>query len=302
MIKSLDVFISGFEKSGTTSLLQYLSGHPEIDTHRRLEFCYFMSDFEHEKSYEEVMKIYFNEISHKAKILLAKNAKNIYSSSAIERLYKHNPLVKQIIIMRNPIDRAYSAYWHERRRGMPVEINFDQAIAKNLIDYSRIKSNFAFSDPKNAGDYLNSGTYYLYLNRLFHTFDPKNIRVIKFEDLKRDPINVCQDIFDYIEVDSGYMPDTETVHNQASMARSELSAAVLHRFLTSKSPIKRKLRNFIPSSLAFQIRMILLNLNKKKFKKPPMNPETRTQLVNHFKPHNARLSDLLCMDFSDWNQ
>ena len=115
---AVDLAIIGAQKAGTTSLKEYLSQHPSIQTHPQIEFSFFRDEELYLKGYAAAEKKYLtlNPNATNKKTLI-KNV-GIYSSTdALERLYKHNPECKIIFIVRNPITRAYSSYNMERFNG-----------------------------------------------------------------------------------------------------------------------------------------------------------------------------------------
>src|SRR5438045_9369325 len=116
-------------KAGTSSLLFYLSQHLKLLTHHTYEFVYFFQDDIYSKGFETAFKNNYDLGGvNEEKFLLAKNVMVMYDYEALKRLYAHNPNIKIIIVLRNPISRAYSSYWYAKTTGRENAATFEEAI------------------------------------------------------------------------------------------------------------------------------------------------------------------------------
>src|SRR5262245_11979337 len=107
----IDAMIVGAQKSGTTSLLRYLSQHPMIEAHLPEEFSFFVRDAEYELGIESAFTRFFTGTDFSdPKVVVAKNAGMCYNEVALGRLKNHHPGVIVIMVIRNPVDRAWSSY------------------------------------------------------------------------------------------------------------------------------------------------------------------------------------------------
>jgi len=295
IIHPIQMMIIGAQKAGTSSLLRYIAQHPEICTHNQREFHYFADDLEYAKGYSSAFRRYFKWEQLDGQVLLAKNAGLMYLSEAMRRVRDHNPDIHLVLSLRHPVDRAYSAYWFARRRGLEDLDTFEAAIK---ADPSRFGNDLS---KQRLCAYLEKSVYVKYLIELFGLFHKEQIHVFLLEDIKQDPIGVCQTLYRlYDEIDSAFTPQTDRRHNVAAQARSE----ALARLMWSKetfSGFKYMLRRILPGWVVDRIRKALVHINQKDFVPPPMNPETRIELINYFKPFNAQLSELLGRDLSHWD-
>ena len=102
-------------------------------------------------------------------------------------------------ILRNPIDRAYSAFLYARRFGMEPISDFEQALDD---EPHRVRTGWI-----GLTTYATVGMYAEQLERYRRIFPCQQIRIYLFEDLVRDPIGLAQDAFRYLGVDDSFEPD-----------------------------------------------------------------------------------------------
>jgi hypothetical protein len=127
-------------------------------------------------------------------------------------------------ILRNPIDRAYSAFLHARRSGLEPISNFEEALDD---EPHRVRTGWI-----GLTTYATVGMYAEQLERYLAIFPCQQIRVYLFEDLVRDPVGLAQDAFRYLGVDDSYEPETSIV-NRGSAVRSVQLASVFNRLRAS---------------------------------------------------------------------
>lgn len=290
IMQHIQMMIVGAQKAGTSSLVRYLGQHPQVCTHRTGEFTFFVNDEEYKSDYEKLFPFYFGDCDPEARFIVAKSAGVMYLPEAIRRLYKHNPDIEIVILLRNPVDRAYSAYCFARQRGWEPLTSFEAALAAGI---ERFKGNWI---QERGCMYLGRGEYVRYLPLLYETFGEEHVHVFLTEDLKDDAENVCHQCFQALGVDPDFTPDVAQRHNEAATVRYERLARLI-----SVSPLKRVFSHLIPHALRYRIKNSLRELNRQEATPQPMNPETRLEMIKHFEPFNAKLSELLGRDLSHWD-
>ncbi|HKK08845.1 MAG TPA: hypothetical protein VKA44_08180, partial [Gemmatimonadota bacterium] len=120
--------IVGAQKAGTTSLFRYLAGHPGLAAHPQREMPYFLVDELYAAGYEAAFEKYFGVGGDSGRLPLAKHVMAMYSQKAVDRLRGHNPEVRVVAVLRNPAERARSAYLYARRRGWEPLPTFEAAL------------------------------------------------------------------------------------------------------------------------------------------------------------------------------
>ena len=289
----MKLMIVGSQKSGTSSLLRYLAQHPDIYTHPQPEMTYFLQDHEYERGYGRAYAKYFSKCPSD-KTLIAKNVMVMCSEERMQRIYEHNPEIQLVILLREPVSRAYSAYWWARRRGWENIKTFEEALA--------------FEEERLTEDWFKwrqclykfNSTYYPHINNIISQFGEKNVHCILTDELKTNAEKVCQRLFNLIGVRTEFQPLVEEKHNQAAIPRSESFGFLFTQFLASRNPLRRAIRKLVPDAAAFKIRKTILDFNNKPFSPPPINPQTQKTLTRYFEPYNGQLAQLLGQDLSHW--
>ena len=179
-----DFLIIGVQRAGTTWLYTQLKKHPDIcmGKHRK-EISYF------DKYYDRGEQWYkaFFEQCEKEKIIGEVSPNYIYDTNCAERIYKLVPEVKLIIVLRNPINRAYSQY------------------KKKVVDFGNKKS--FMENLKNMRKIPERGLYYKQIKRYLKYFSRNNIRFLIFEEMTNNPEENLRKVFGFLGVNPSFLPD-----------------------------------------------------------------------------------------------
>ena len=290
--------IIGTGKAGTTSLYNYLQQHPQIymSPHKEPRFFAFEGESIDFRGPGDLTKTKFvTDIeNYRALFKGVRNEKAIGESSvcyiyipkAPQRIQYHIPNAKLIVILREPVERAYSNFLHLVRAGMEPLTDFAQAMS---AEQERILNHWS-----HRWHYRQKGFYYAQLKRYFDRFDRNQIKVYLYEDLQSNSISLMQDMFRFLGVDDTFVPDTSQKHNVSGIPRNK----AMHKFLKSSNPIRGILRPLLPSKLRLGLRTSLVNLNLRK--KPQLLPEVRRQFIAEYREDILKLQDLIQRDLSKW--
>jgi hypothetical protein len=198
-----DFLIVGAQKAATSSLYYYLSQHPNIIGSRPKEVCFFDRDENYSKGINWYRKNFpKTKITKEAKYFEATPA-YIYRSFAAERIYNFNPKIKIIVILRDPVERAFSAwkmYKHIStiKRPNVIQNGYVKELGNNILreyynyptgfpafekaiddDINKFKEFSEFEEPS----IVRRGIYYPQLRRYMELFGSENILIIGFKDL-----------------------------------------------------------------------------------------------------------------------
>ena len=299
----IQLMIVGAQKSGTSSLLRYLAQHPDIHTHAQSEMTFFLQKREHTRGYEWAFAKYFaGERLHdeiKDKYLIAKNVMVMHSLEVMQRIYEHNPEMHIVVLLREPVARAYSAYWWARRRGWENIKTYEEALA---AEETRLNEDW-FKWRQCAYQY--NGIYYPHVKNLIDLFGSNRVHCLLTDDLKENAETACQQLFNHIGIRSDFKPSIGKRHNQATMPRSEGFNFLFTQFLASHNPLRRVIRKLVPDATAYKLRKAIFDWNERpqtntNWTPPPLNPQTRERQIAYFKPFNEQLAELLGRDLSAW--
>jgi len=296
--------IIGAMKSGTTSLYHYLKQHPQIYMSSIKEPNFFALEgsnleFNGAEGKERIQRWVKRESvtsieEYRALFRRAANETAIgeaspmylYSPEAPYRIRHYVPEAKLITILRNPVERAYSAFLYMTRDGREPLSEFSQALQ---AEESRMRGNWEW-----IWHYRHLGFYYTQLKRYFDVFDRNQIKVYLYEDLRGGLPRVMQDIFRFLEVDESFVPDTSLRHNVSGIPKNGLLPSLIFR----RNPIKAALRPLFPQVLRQRLSGSLRS--QYLVEAPPLAPEVRTELLEAYREDVLKLESLIERDLSGW--
>jgi hypothetical protein len=187
--------IAGTQKGGTTALASYLYEHPEIGMPTVKEVHFFDTD-EHFASAEvdyAKYHAYFNRALRK-RLLGDATPIYMYWDAAPPRIWQYNPAMKLILLLRNPITRAYSQWNMERERGSDP-LPFEQAIRTEVE-----RSRDALPLQHRLYSYVDRGFYSDQLRRIWRYFPVEQTLVLKSEELQHAPEPALARIADFLGI------------------------------------------------------------------------------------------------------
>ena len=205
-----DFLIIGAARSGTTSLYQYLTEHPSIIPGVGKEIYFF------DKKFKKGINWYKSFFPTKFSMAIIKNKQKtkcitgeatpryLHYPHAPKRIFEFLPKIKLIVLLRNPIDRAYSHYQMEVSSGNE-ELSFEESIekegerTKGIMEKMQDNENF-YSVYFYRKSYLTRGLYYEQLKRWFKFFPRENFLILKSEDLYSNPSKIYQKSLDFLEL------------------------------------------------------------------------------------------------------
>ena len=209
-----DAMIIGAMKCGTSSLHNYLAQHPGVIAPLRKEVHYF------DLHYDEGELWYRANFARSGEPGLNLDSSPYYLAHPLapQRAHALVPNARLIVLLRDPVRRAYSHYWHERdkqRETLPFEEAIaaeptrlgddEQRLARGEIRHSRAHQHFG---------YLARGRYAEQLERWWQVYPREQTLVLRFEDLAREPMSVLGRTLDFLG-----LPRVERVRLEARNVR-----------------------------------------------------------------------------------
>lgn len=198
-----------------------------------------------------------------------------------------NPGAKILILLRNPVDRAFSAYRHMLRDERET-LSFEEALDR---EPERMSANHEF-----IWYYKDVGFYEPQVSAYIAAFGEPNVKVCLQDDLDENPEEVLQDIFRFLGVDENFAPDFDRRLNVSSIPKSES----FESFLTdNEHPVKKILRPVLLSTIGKENTESLVNYFKRR-NKLVMKPKTRKLLTETYREDILKLEKLINRDLSGW--
>lgn len=298
--KKPNLFIVGQPRSGTSALHYFLSQHPDIFMSEEKEPLFFCKDFHKESDAFPKRKNPFRyryESDYLSLFALAQNERCVgessvhylYSKVAAREIFEFNPDAKIIIMLREPV--SFLSSWHARQlvRSYENVVSFEQALAlendrksgKN-IPANCFCPSFLF--------YSERVKYCEQVARYFERFNKSNIKVIIFDDFKKQNEVVYKDVLDFLNVDVNFVASFGR-HNVNEKPRF----VKLNELVLSSSFIKATQR-FVPTLLYPKMKSLAKKILWKERVRKVLVPSFRRELMQQFKPEVIKISHLLEID------
>ncbi|MFK5984685.1 MAG: sulfotransferase domain-containing protein [Pseudomonadota bacterium] len=204
----VNFIICGVQKGGTSVLDIYLREHPEVCMAERKEVHFF--DTEHlfnniMPNYSQYHACFKPQSAHR----LIGEATPIYMywHDAPRRMWEYNSNMKLIVILRNPIDRAYS-HWNMEKSRNSEDLSFWDAIQN---EQQRCRE--ALPHQHRVYSYIDRGFYLEQLRRLWFYFSKDNVLILKNEHLRNLPNETLKKVCGFLGVNNFENINAREVHS-----------------------------------------------------------------------------------------
>ena len=277
----VNTFIVGAPKAGTTSLHFYLDQHPDVCMSAIKEPNYFTA--------QEVMKLYYNvstvnseDLYHSIfvepnrKILGEGSVSYLFYPEVAQKIHEYNPEAKILIILRNPIQRAFSHYLMDFRLGL-CNISLEE-ILDNPSKYPLFYQQF-----------VELGMYHQQIKRYIDVFGQEQVKVFFYDDLTTNTDLFINQVFSFLALRSS---DVKMDVKNKFKQPSNIIIANLYRIKF----LRTCLNIFFPKKILLKIKSVLF----KDSKKPNLDSSIKTKLSEIYKKDISELSKLLSKDLSSW--
>jgi len=293
--------VIGAAKSGTEALCNYLGQHPDVYMCPHREPTFFEAEGRPEVPYRgpgdvawlapqmwtSSLAAYEALFADATETAIGEGtASYLYSEDAPARIRRYVPDMRLIAILRNPVDRAYSAYSMMRGTGREPITHFADALAAE--DDRRAEQ----WEP--IWHYVRMGLYTRQVERYYQVFDRAQLRVVLYDDFTDRPGGVLRELFGFLGVDHGFAADTSTRYNVSLVPRRSR----VHALTVGPIALRAALKAVVPRRLRERVQH---RVRARSLVRPaPLDPAVRAQLVDVFRPDVLELQGLLDRDLSAW--
>ncbi|BCO30927.1 sulfotransferase [Thiohalobacter sp. COW1] len=285
-----NLFLIGAMKSGTTSLHALLAMHPQVFMCEPKEPCYFLDPDQlrrywpemWERRYWESEAAYLKLFAAAGDVPVIGESSTDYSklprfAGVVERIRAFNPQARFIYIMRDPVERTLSHYWHmvthrAERRDMLMAL-------------------------REEPHYLEVSHYARQLRPYLDAFTGERILTLTFEALQSDPLTTVQQVFAWLGVDPDFVPPDPAKRENVTAERVQQVSGrgLLHRLRHSR--LWDRVGPWVPAG----VRRLGVRLSQKEVDRADVD---RRAAVDYLRPiqreQTEELRRLLGCDFPEW--
>ena len=295
-MKKPTFLIIGAPKAGTTSLYHYLLQHPQIYMSPVKEPSFFALAGENldilksgnhsTTNWEDYLKL-FQGATEEHLAIGEVSTTYLYSSKAPILIKKYLSDVKLIAVLRDPVERAYSNYQMIARSNYKPLKSFLEEIQNEEIRlpvrrYYRIRP---------ITPYIGGGFYYNLLTKYLDIFDKSQIKIMLYEDFKRDNVETIKDIFTFIGVEREFTPNVSIKYNASILKNNKKHSSSIQSKII-KSPI---LKYFLSTS---NKDTMIESQDTEQLNNDYLF--VRQKLIHIYREDISKLQNLLQKDLSKW--
>lgn len=298
-MRSPNLIVPGFPKSGTSSLHEYLNQHPEICMSDSKEPHIYSKDEYFNRRKDVNFSVSFAQLfSHNTAQYLGESSTSyMISHKAPKRICEDDPNVKFILLCRDPIERIISHYNWLSSHGINVK-PFKQELEEWDGKPFDIEAPFGAIGYKN---YIEHSLYGEQIERYFNIFDPKQFLILSSNELKHQPLETMNRCFDFLGLER--LENMDFAKKNKTEFKDDLVAQQLKKEPIVKGGIVRSFINLIPMSLRIRLKKLLFkghpNMNNPKEKYMPTQDEI-SWLKERLKKDVELFQNLSGKKFDDW--
>lgn len=277
------LFVVGAAKSGTTTICHLLNQHEHVFFPEIKEphfFCYeeIKNNYYYKSPIYSNLNQYLNLYTqaNKNQILGDGTVHYLYYPKTAQNIYTLSPNAKIIIIIRNPIDRAFSHYLMDIKTG--VHNNSFLEILKNKEKYEKFYI-----------EYVELGLYSKQIQKYIDIFGKKNVKIFTFEKMKNEMPKLINDILSFTNLKEKNDIDFNEKKNTYKKPN------ILVKWLYKNRRIRLFIRDILPQKVITFIYKLFFSFNK-----PKIDNESKQILSNIYKNDIIETSRLINIDLSTW--
>jgi Sulfotransferase family len=265
-------YVVGAPKAGTSSVYYHLKKHPEVFLPENKEPRYFSPEVREKRvTLEEYRELYRGARGYRA--IGDMSPCYLLDEGAARRIHDVSPEAKIVVMVRDPVERAWSDYLFCRTLGTEPEATLLEALRR----YERREAR----EWHLSRLYIEQGMYTGQIRRYRETFGADRVLVLLFDDLTRNP----RELFTRLAVHIGVSPDyfSEAVlaepYNQYRMPRQRALVQAVRSW---------RVQTLLPRSVVRWLRPLFFDM-----KKPVLDGESRRRLQDMYAAEVDSLEELL---------
>ena len=291
--------IVGAAKSGTSSLHNYLNQHPDIfmpsytqNGMKVKEPRFLITKLVKERLHNGVW-----DFDSYCELFKNSDAYSLVGESTVLYLYYYDEAIKNIkkylgsnvkivIMLRNPIERAYSAYNFLKRKGIREQLSFEQALENEFL---RMKN----PNETPMIFYKKMGLYFDSVKAYLDNF--KDVHIIFYDDFSANTEKSVSDTISFLGASTQPLIDTRKRYN---VGGKNWRFNWIRSLFLEENAFKKVTKYILPKSFRKSVAKVLISIFTRRAIK--MQESTRRSLINYYREDVSNLSELLGKDLKHW--
>jgi len=293
-----EFLVIGAARAGTTALHNYLRQHPQVFMPEVKEPNFFAFEGEALNCQGPGADYINNSItSENSYLKLFAEAPRgairgeasplyLYAPQAARRIHAHRADTRLVVILRNPIEQAFSHFLYATKQAIEPERDFKQAL---MLENQRIEAGwqplFAYSRFPRYGEQL---------ARYLRLFERRQIFIRLYEDYTEAPETLMRDLYAFIGADPDFVPDMSRRLNAGGVPKNR----ALQDFLMKPNPLTGAIGRVVPRNLRWAIRDRIAAANLKR--PETISEEARRILKDRLADEIRALEKMIGRDLGHW--
>lgn len=292
-----DFYVIGAQKAGSTYLLRCLRDHPQTEMPRKEVSFFEDPDYDPDRL-SKVASLYGTAGRDQRCGLKRPNYLGLPEIPS--RLVRHTPNAKLIAVLRDPVDRVISAYYHYVRAGFAPIRPINRGLTA-LLDGE--------SDPRFpiAEQVLTFGLYHEHLTRYLESFADDQMLVLLYDDIRSDPDRIADQAYRFLGIDPEFRPEAMErrampgVYSMAKLRLSEPFRRIGVQYFHGRRRIRR--RGGPVGRLGYCLHRAIQHPYTRFVlpeKRPDLTPTVRQRLTAYYRDDTTRLNRMLSDRIAHW--
>lgn len=254
-MKKPDFLIIGVQKGGSTSLFKYLMEHPQIASPVDKEIHFFDLNFDHGWDWYISQFPYLqanNNVSSNLKLITGEASPYyIYHPLVAQRVKEYCPQIKLIVLLRDPVSRAISHYYHclnLKLEFLSIEEAFNQEFSRLNQEEEKLKA-----DPKYYSynhqhlSYLSRGKYFQQLAHWKAYFPAEQFLIIQSETFYKNPSKILKQVTDFLGLESYQL---SKYYHYNKLVYPQVSRSIINQLTEYFEPDNEKLYTYLQTEFS----------------------------------------------------
>lgn len=286
----------GAARSGTTALFRYLEQHPDVGVSIPKEPHYYSlrdskPSFTGPGDASTINKFAVTDATgyeatfDTSAVRGEASVSYLYYPEVAKSVRAELPDTKIICQLRNPVDRAYSAFTFMRIRDFEPLASFPKA-----LDAEPCRREAGWH---HIWHYDAMSRYAAQLERWMVEFPPEQLLVTTYDEFQQDPARTIAACFEFIGVDANFQPPTTPRPHFSGEPRSR----VLSRLMVRPNRFRRVVAQALPSSTVNRVRS---GIERRNIQRLRLDPTLRLELTERFRDDVVHVEKLTGRDLSQW--